>query len=85
MQPAHSSGKANTTYKSRNIGSISDPSFFNLKENLHPKDIPRAFLLGLFTGLGSETTVGDNSHPNDRSNGIVFVWRGVFHLSALVY
>lgn len=85
MLPAHSSGKANTTYKSRNIDSISDPSFFNLKENLHPKDIPRVFTLGLFTGLSSEATVGDNLHPNDCSNGIVFVWCGVFCLSALVY
>lgn len=68
-----------------NVGSVSDPSFFNLKENLHPKDVPGVFIWGLFTGLSSETNAGDNSHPNDCSNGIELAWCGVFHLSALVY
>ena len=81
MQPAPSSHKANTTCKSKKVGS----PFFTLKENFCPREVPWASMLGLFAGLRSETTVGNISHPDDCANGTVFVWRRVFHLSALVY
>lgn len=42
------------------------------------------FHTGAVDWASDETTVGDISPPNDHSNGTVFVWYRVFHLSALV-
>ena len=43
------------------------------------------FHAGAGDWASDETTVGDTSPPNDHSNGTVFVWYKVLHLSALGY